>query len=53
LSLADQYRSYAAECLRLAQGAANAEDRARLLSMAQAWRELAAKLEVQDEEKDE
>lgn len=42
---AEIYRSYAAECLRLVQVAANDEDRARLLSMAQAWRELADKSE--------
>ena len=45
LSLSDTYREYAAECLRLAQSATNGEDRARLLSMAQAWRELADKLD--------
>ena len=46
---AEQYRSYAAECLRLAQQATNAEDRARLLGMAQAWRELADKLEREND----
>jgi hypothetical protein len=50
LSLADTYRNYAAECLRLAQSAANDEDRARLVNMAQAWRELADKLEQSDQE---
>jgi len=49
LSTAEQYRSYAAECLRLAQQAANDEDRARLLGMAQAWREFADKLEREDD----
>ncbi len=38
-----EYREYAAECLRLAQRAANEDDRARLLGMAQAWRVLADK----------
>ncbi len=50
LSTAEQYREYAAECLRLAQSAATDEDRARLLSMAQQWRELAEKLD--EEERD-
>jgi hypothetical protein len=45
LSLADEYRSYAAECLRLAQKARSDDERARLLSMGQAWRELADKAE--------
>lgn len=45
LPLSDTYRQYAAECLALAQGATNDDDRARLLSMAQAWRELADKLD--------
>jgi len=48
LSAAEKYRSYAAECLRLAQQATNAEDRARLLSMAEAWRELAEKFENEE-----
>jgi hypothetical protein len=45
LSPADEYRSYAAECLRLAQNVTNSDDRARLLHMAQAWRDLADKIE--------
>jgi hypothetical protein len=49
LSRADEYRSYAAECVRLAQRAANDEDRARLLTMAQAWRELADKRDADPE----
>jgi hypothetical protein len=44
LSLADTYREYAAECLRLAHRAKNERDRARLVAMAQAWRELAEKI---------
>jgi hypothetical protein len=41
MAAADEYRGYAAECLRLAQEAKTDEDRARLLRMAQAWRDLA------------
>ena len=39
-----QYRDHAAQCLALAEKATNAEDRARLLMMAQAWNALADKL---------
>lgn len=53
MSLADQYRNYAAECLRLAQTVTNDDERARLLSMAQAWRELADKLAKPDEQRGE
>ncbi len=48
VSPSEQYREYAAECLRLAQSAANEDDRARLVGMAQAWRELAGKLEKEE-----
>jgi len=41
MATAEEYRGYAAECLRLAQEAKTDEDRARLLQMAQAWRDLA------------
>jgi hypothetical protein len=50
VSSSDKFREYAAECLRLAQNAIDDDDRARLLSMAAAWRELAQKLE--NEERD-
>lgn len=43
---ADDYRRFAAECVALAQHAANSDDKARLLQMAQAWRELAEKKET-------
>lgn len=42
-----EYRAYAAECLRLANAMERDEDRMRLLGMAEAWRELAEKLEAQ------
>jgi hypothetical protein len=37
------YRRYAAECVRLAQQVADPEDKARLLDMAETFRELADK----------
>jgi hypothetical protein len=44
MASAEEYRRFAAQCLALAQTAATSEDRARLLQMAQAWRDLAEKL---------
>ena len=44
MATAEECRRHAAECLRLAQEAKTAEDRARLLQMAQAWNKLAEKL---------
>jgi hypothetical protein len=44
--LSPSYREYAAECLRLAQRAANEDDRAQLLGMAQAWHALADKAQA-------
>jgi hypothetical protein len=44
MASAEEYRRYAAQCLALAQTAATSEDRAHLLQMAQAWRDLAEKL---------
>jgi hypothetical protein len=40
---AEEYRRYAAECLALAQRTSDTNDRARLLEMANAFNELAAK----------
>jgi hypothetical protein len=45
VSSPDELRSYAVDCARLAQSAKNSRDKARLLSMAQAWTELADRLE--------
>jgi hypothetical protein len=39
----DEYLRYADQCLALAATSSSAADRARLLQMAQAWRELAEK----------
>jgi hypothetical protein len=41
----EEYRRHAAECLSLAKIAESADDRSCILQMAEAWRELAARLE--------
>jgi hypothetical protein len=41
MSRAEEYRRYAAECIRVAQETADPRDKALLLEMAQKWRELA------------
>ena len=38
---AQRYKEYAAECLRIAQQATDANQKARLLEMADAWQRLA------------
>lgn len=48
METAEKYRQYAAECLRLAQKAPELDDRSRLVQMAQAWRDLADKVETHD-----
>ena len=45
MALVEEYLRYAEQCVALAARASNAADKARLLQMAQAWRELAAKRE--------
>jgi hypothetical protein len=45
MALVDEYLQYAEQCLALAARSSNAADKARLLQMAQAWRELALKRE--------
>jgi len=37
----ERYRRYAADCIKMAQCAANDGDKARLLQMAETWRHLA------------
>jgi hypothetical protein len=39
----DEYLQYAEQCVALAAKALNAADKARLLQMAQAWRDLSEK----------
>jgi len=41
----EEYRQYAAECIRVAQQIQNPHDKTMLLEMAQKWRDLAAKVE--------
>jgi hypothetical protein len=43
MALVDEYLQYAEQCVALAARSPNAADKARLLQMAQAWRELSAK----------
>ena len=45
----DDYARYAAECVRVALKTPNPRDKAMLLDMAQRWRELARKLEAEDD----
>ena len=43
MALVEEYLSYAEQCVALAARSSNAADKARLLQMAQAWRDLADK----------
>ncbi len=52
MATAEEFLRYAAQCVALAQRAELSEDRARLLQMAQAWRELASKLASKDIERE-
>jgi hypothetical protein len=51
MTLAEEYRQYAAECLRVAQGTTNSADKIMMLQMAQKWRELAQKAECEEKGK--
>jgi hypothetical protein len=44
----EEYRQYAAECIRVAQQIQNSNDKTMLLDMAQKWRALAAKADSED-----
>jgi hypothetical protein len=44
MSRADEYRDYAARCVRLAQKTENPADKAMLLQMAETWRRLAERI---------
>lgn len=46
MSAPQEYRAFAAKCLALAQSISDPDDKARLIEMAQAWRDLADKLET-------
>ena len=43
MAVADQYRRYAAECIRVAQQIQNPTDKSMLLQMAEMWIRLAEK----------
>jgi hypothetical protein len=45
MTRAEEYRQYAAQCIRVAQQIQNPNDKAMLLDMAQKWLGLAAKIE--------
>jgi len=49
MARADEYRDYAARCIRLAQGTDNPADKAMLLQMAETWRRLAQKTEQESD----
>jgi hypothetical protein len=49
MSRADEYCKYAASCLNIAQSISDPHEKARLLDMAQKWRELAEKAEREKE----
>ena len=46
MATAEEYRAFAAKCLALAQSISDQDDKARLIEMAQAWRDLADRLEA-------
>jgi len=50
---AEEYRRYAAECIRLAQQSPNPPEKDVLLSMAAAWRRLAEHAERRNERDEE
>jgi hypothetical protein len=50
---AEQYRHYAAECIRLARQSQHLPEKDMLLSMAAAWRRLAEHVERANEPGDE
>ena len=45
MTRAEEYRRYAAECVRVAQQTNQMENKALLLRMAEKWRELASRAE--------
>ena len=48
----DDYQRYAEQCVALAAKSSNPADKARLLQMAQAWRDLSEKRDMGDQTKD-
>ena len=51
MSKADQYREHAAACLRLARRTKDDNDKALLLQMAESWRQLADRANLQEQNK--
>jgi hypothetical protein len=49
----DNYLQYAEQCVALASKTSNPADKARLLQMAQAWRDLSEKRDMEGQAKDE
>ena len=52
MASAEEYRSLAEQCFALAQKATDPDDRARLIQMAQSWRELADRIETRQGKKE-
>jgi hypothetical protein len=52
VSLADRYREFAAECVRVAQQSSNPDDKAMLLEMADTWLRLAERAGKAEHDKD-
>jgi hypothetical protein len=52
VEVAERYRRYALKCLRLAQWTSRDVDKALLLQMAEAWRQLAERAEAQHARQD-
>ncbi len=50
MSRAEDYRRYAAECVRLAASREDVNDKALLLHMAEQWRQLAQRADKQQSE---
>ena len=48
---ADQYRHYAAECMRLTRQTKDEKEKAILLQMAESWRQLANRAQLQEQER--
>lgn len=51
MSRAEQYRHYAAECIRLAQQSHDPSEKDTLLRMAETWRRLAERADENDDRK--
>jgi hypothetical protein len=52
MNLIERYRRYAADCLKMAKSVSNDGDKARLLQMAETWRQLAERAEAKTATRD-